>query len=254
MGTYLGQNFLRDTSVLTRIIEAGEIKKGETVLEIGPGEGVLTRALLDAGANVLAVEKDARLVKHLDSRYPSEIASGQLHLINDDILKLDISSLFANCKLGISSFKLISNIPYYITGEILRKFLTANAQPTLMVLLVQKEVAERIVDTKESILSLSVKAYGTPSYICTVPRTAFDPEPKVDSAVLKIESISRAFFEDSNMNEDEFFKLVRSGFAHKRKRLGNNIELPTRLRERFGEATGQELSLADWALIHNSII
>ncbi len=212
MGQRLGQHFLRSQKALNTIVKAGNISSDDTVLEIGPGEGVLTRELLQHSGKVIALEKDEELCAVLRDGFSDEIAQGKLELIEGDALRYEPSG----------SYKLIANIPYYITGAIIRKFLTATVQPTLMVLLVQKEIAERIArDEKESILSLSVKAYGTPRYITKVPRGSFAPPPNVDSAILLIENISRDFFKD--IDEDFFFEVVRLGFSAKRKMLAGNL-------------------------------
>jgi 16S rRNA (adenine1518-N6/adenine1519-N6)-dimethyltransferase len=216
----LGQNFLKSKQAIRDIIRAANLGAGEQVLEIGPGKGVLTEALLQAGARVTAVEKDDRLIPLLSEKFSSEIASGQLSLIHGDILDLPTPSF----KFQASSFKLVANIPYYITGEILRSFLSGDAQPSTIVLLVQKEVAERIVarDGKESLLSLSVACFGTPKYIAKVPRKYFSPEPKVDSAVIAISSISKGFF--ATLPEAHFFRVLHAGFAHKRKVVASNLK------------------------------
>ena len=213
----LGQHFLRSEKALTNIVAAGELKPNDVVLEIGPGEGVLTKKLLDNDYSVLAVEKDGELFKLLKTKFSKEIKSEKLILEHGDILKFDLSKPVAK------SYKLIANIPYNITGAILEKFLSADHQPELMVLLVQEEVAERIVarDAKESILSISVKAYGTPKYIETVRAGSFAPAPKVDSAIIKIDQISKKFF--SGFGEKEFFKMLKAGFQAKRKKLSSNL-------------------------------
>lgn len=215
----LGQHFLKSEKALNSIIAAGEVIPGETVLEIGPGTGTLTERLLEAGAKVIAVEKDDNLFALLQEKFANEITAGKLELIHDDILNFN----FENWKLKIENYKLVANIPYNITGAILEKFLSAEHQPERMVLLVQKEVAQRIAaqDGKESILSISVKAYGTPKYIETVKAGSFAPAPNVDSAILAIDNISKDFF--SNFSEINFFKLVKTGFQSKRKKLSSNL-------------------------------
>lgn len=217
MPAHLGQHFLKSPSAIEKIVAAGAIVPGECVLEIGPGRGVLTRALLAAGARVIAIEKDSALVAELNKTFAKEIAEKTLVLIEGDIRAFDAHILKAN------HYKLIANIPYYITGEIIRTFLESIHQPERAVVLIQKEVAERIVarDKKESILSLSVKAYGTPRMVATVKAGSFSPPPKVDSAILLIENISRDFF--TGVSEEAFFTLMKAGFSQKRKQLATNL-------------------------------
>jgi 16S rRNA (adenine1518-N6/adenine1519-N6)-dimethyltransferase len=255
----LGQHFLHSPSALKKIIDAANIKPGETVLEIGPGTGILTRALLDTGAQVMAIEKDSRAGELLNEKFSKEIGGGQLRLIIGDVLE---ESLFSKqIKLGATTpeidcnhspmtsspvtspqllngnYALVANIPYYITGAILEKFLEHAPRPNRMILLVQKEVAERIVtrDGKESILSISVKAFGTPRMVAVVPRGAFVPAPSVDSAILEISGISDARFIEKIRDDQKvkietsaeisrFFEIMKAGFAHKRKFAIRNIE------------------------------
>lgn len=207
----LGQHFLRSERALNTIIEAGKLTQEDAVLEIGPGEGVLTTKLLERAGHVIAVEKDDHLYEELRGKFKNE----KLELIHGDVLDLNIETF--------KNYKLVANIPYNITGAILEKFLSADTQPTLIVLLVQKEVAERIVarDKKESILSISVKAYGTPHYVEKVLAGSFAPAPKVDSAIIAIEDISKKFFE--KFSEREFFALLHAGFKSKRKKLSSNL-------------------------------
>ncbi|HEY4493194.1 MAG TPA: 16S rRNA (adenine(1518)-N(6)/adenine(1519)-N(6))-dimethyltransferase RsmA [Candidatus Paceibacterota bacterium] len=255
----LGQNFLKDKEVLKDIIAASEIKPGEVVLEIGPGLGVLTEALLQAGATVIAVEKDERLISELQKRFALAITAHKLYLVHDDALEFSISNFQFSVKsqFSISNYKIVANIPYYITGALLEKFLTEKVQPSRMVLLVQKEVAERITvkDGKESILSISVKAYGTPSIVRYVSKESFEPVPKVDSAILQIGSISRDFFTavEPLRNEKRFFELVKKGFAHKRKKLSSNLKLQGSPLELVGNRRAEELSLDDWRELYNSL-
>ncbi len=216
----LGQHFLTSPHYLAMIADAAEISQGETVLEIGPGEGALTRELLARGAVVIAIEKDHRLIPLLQETFAKEIEEKKLFLTEGDILAFDIATL----EIAKSQYKLVANIPYYITGAILEKFLSARHQPSSAVVLVQKEVAERIArEKKESMLSLSVKVYGEPKYIKTVPAGAFSPPPEVDSAILAIQNISRKNFANAEQ-EKKFFEIVRAGFAHKRKLLVRNLE------------------------------
>lgn len=216
----LGQHFLNSKHVLEVIIECAKIEKGEQILEIGPGTGILTEALLLAGANVIAIEKDDRAIDLLNEKFRGQISSKQLQIIRGDILENTPDDLPKD------TFKVVANIPYYITGAILEKFLEGETRPTSMVLLVQKEVAERIVarDGKESVLSISVKAFGEPRLIAKVPRGAFTPPPTVDSAVLAIENISDGLFVKNGLDIKRFFEIVKAGFAHKRKFAIRNLE------------------------------
>ena len=248
----LGQNFLKSQPALRKIIEAGEIKKDDVILEIGPGKGALTEKLLACSFQLVAVEKDNDLYEMLKIKYRKQIAEGKLILVHDDILNFEIESYKPLAK----SYKLIANIPYNITGAILKKFLTEKHQPERMVLLVQREVAERIVATprrggasgKESILSISVKAYGEPKIVMKVPKRYFSPSPKVDSAVIVIKNISRKLFKENAIEEDDFWQIVKMGFAHKRKKLSGNLKLLGKASQLapFKDKRAENLTLLDW--------
>ncbi len=247
----LGQHFLTSQSAVRAMVDAGAVQKGDTVLEIGPGKGVLTAELLVRGAHVVAIEKDTRMIPVLQERFADEIAGRQLQIIEADALEFDLSFLKA------TSYKLIANIPYYITGALFEKFLSAAHQPTMLVFLVQKEIAQRIArEEKESLLSLSIKAYGTPKYVKTVPRGAFSPAPKVDSAILAVEGVSRKNFKNA-AHEERFFALIKAGFAHKRKLLARNIEpiLGDRSTEALAHAgillnvRAEDVSLPKWLML-----
>ncbi len=277
----LGQNFLKSGSALRAIIVAGEIKPKDIILEIGPGKGALTKKLLETGAKVIAIEKDRELIPFLEEKFAIEIKSKQLVLIEGDILELDMKQIFEKAgklvrllggkkntkkipnKLTTSpahnlslSYKLIANIPYYITGEVIRKFFEEKNQPEKMVLLVQKEVAHRIVarDLKESILSIACKAYSIPKYIQTVKRDAFNPAPNVDSAIIAFQHINKDIFSDVRrpiISEKKFFEIVKLGFAHKRKKLSGNLKnvKVTLNQEKFDQIKdkrAENLMLKDW--------
>ena len=216
----LGQHFLNSTKIVSDIVLAGKTKKGDVVLEIGPGEGAMTLALLKTGAKVIVVEKDDRLIPFLEEKFSKEILSKQLEILHGDVLDQSVLSKFF---IKNKQYKIIANIPYYITGQIIRTFLETDNQPESMTLLIQKEVAERIVakDKKESLLSLSIKIYGAPKIMRLVGRGAFRPQPNVDSAVLNIENISKKNF--TGISEKKFFVLIHAGFAHKRKQLLPNL-------------------------------
>jgi 16S rRNA (adenine1518-N6/adenine1519-N6)-dimethyltransferase len=212
----LGQNFLMHARIAERIALTASLAPDAVVFEIGPGTGMLTRELLKLSKKVIALEADHELFEELQTDFSDEIANGRLELIYGDIRTFDIASL-------PKGYSLVANIPYYLTGEIFRMFLASSNQPRAMTLLVQKEVAARVARSeKESILSLSIKAYGDPAYEFTVPRGAFRPAPKVDSAVLTVRDISRKNFA-SNAAEERFFALLHAGFAHKRKFVRSNL-------------------------------
>lgn len=218
----LGQNFLKSEPALKKMCEAGEINETDIILEIGPGKGALTTKLLLEAKKVLAIEKDRELFELLKEKYSDEIKSGRLELLNEDILEIEPKDY----GLKSGQYKIIANIPYNITGAIFKKFLSSKEQPKTMVLLVQKEVAERIVarNDKESILSLSVKAYGNPKYMMKVTKRFFTPAPKVDSAIIAITNISKNNFKTIT-EESHFFNVIKTGFAHKRKVLRKNLEI-----------------------------
>jgi 16S rRNA (adenine1518-N6/adenine1519-N6)-dimethyltransferase len=234
----LGQHFLHNAHYLEAVVKAAAIKKGSVVVEIGPGEGTLTAVLLAHGARVVAVEKDRRLIPILKEKFAQEIKNKKLAVVEADALKFDTAGHIKG------DYTVVGNIPYYITGALIRKYLTNKHQPETLVFLIQKEVAERITHhgaaskkAKESILSLSVQAYGMPKYVTTVPRGAFAPAPKVDSAILAVTGISRKHF-SKKRQEERFFELVRAGFAQKRKLLKRNLE------SILGKGAGEALTKA----------
>ncbi len=256
----LGQNFLMHARIAERIALTAKLPPDAVVLEIGPGTGMLTKELLKLSGKVIAVEADKNLFEELQSKFAEEIANGQLELIYGDIRDYPINDAIA-LKRGYS---VVANIPYYLTGEIFRMFLESDNQPRSMTLLVQKEVAERVVARKkkpldrfdrahhksargkESILSLSVQAYGTPTYEFRVPRGAFRPAPTVDSAVLTIRDISRKNFA-TKAEEERFFELLRAGFAHKRKFVRKNLsEAGFPAGDIHEKARAEDLPLSVW--------
>lgn len=214
----LGQHFLNSDIVPRWMCDAGNVQAGETILEIGPGTGALTKELLERGAQVKAIEADDRAIEALQDTFAAEIKSGQLRVEKGDMRKLDGEGVAKIFDLRDHQYKLIANIPYYLSGLLFRTFLETPVQPSTIVFLVQKEVAERITrDPKESLLSLSVKVFGDPSYIRTVGRGHFTPPPTIDSAIIAINHISRA-----DLSSDEiamFFKLIHAGFSQRRKQL-----------------------------------
>lgn len=254
----LGQNFLKSKSALREIIKAGEIKKTDIILEIGPGKGALTSELLKTNATIVAIEKDQELFELLSAKFQKEIKQKKLILKNEDILKYNTKDFILNKK-----YKIIANIPYNITGAIFKKFLTEENQPNMMVLMVQYEIAKRIMaqNKKESLLSLSVKAYGNPKMISKVPARYFSPAPKVDSAIIKISDIKRNFFENKKV-ENKFWEILHIGFAHKRKVLIGNLkkyDKKTNWEEIFkkinisNKLRAEDLTLIDWKNLINEL-
>jgi len=255
----LGQNFLMHARIAERIVMVSSVDKNSVVLEIGPGTGMLTRALLARAGKVIAIEADRELFEKLKIDFAEYIAGGHLELIHSDIrhwdFEMHLNSRYS-VKDGTCDYQVVANIPYYLTGEIFRMFLSADNQPSSMTLLVQKEVADRIVarDKKHSLLSLSVQAYGTPKREFLVPRGAFKPAPNVDSAVLTIKDISCKNF-SSREKEQLFFALIHAGFAHKRKFVRNNLAEATLPQGDIPpKARAEDVPLETWlALAHRNL-
>lgn len=218
----LGQHFLVNRGVLHRIVSAAELTPEDTVVEVGPGLGVLTRELAKQARRVIAVEADAKLVSAL-----SEIVSAfpNVSVINSDILQTDPAFLLASSGIEVSAspYKVVANIPYYITSPILRHFLEASLKPSLMVVMVQKEVGKAIVAQpgEMGILAISVQFYGKPAIIDYVPARSFYPSPKVDSAILQIKLYEQPLV--CVAETDKFFEVVRAGFSAPRKQLRNAL-------------------------------
>jgi 16S rRNA (adenine1518-N6/adenine1519-N6)-dimethyltransferase len=212
----LGQHFLVDASVLQKIIEAAEISSADTVIEVGPGLGILTAELVRRAGNVVAVELDTKLVSLLKRRL-SAIAN--LRVINADVLKLGPSEILE----GTSHYKVVANIPYYITSPVLRHFVEASPKPSLMVVMVQKEVGEAIVagPGKMSLLAVSLQAYSKPRIVSHVPAQCFYPQPKVDSVIVRLDLLPEPAVKVADI--DGFFALVRAGFSSPRKQLHNSL-------------------------------
>lgn len=207
----LGQNFLINAGILEKIVNAAELNLDDTVLEIGPGTGNLTKLLSEKAGRVIAVEKDYRLIEELREKFKNT----NVEIVEGDILKLDIEELFRN-----SHYKVVANIPYYITSHLLKTIFEEWPRPELIVLTVQKEVAQRIMAKPPhmNLLALSVQFYSDPKIIGYISRGSFRPMPKVDSAIIKLVPKK-----DIPANQDLFFKLIKAGFTGKRKQLANNL-------------------------------
>jgi 16S rRNA (adenine1518-N6/adenine1519-N6)-dimethyltransferase len=229
----LGQNFLKNKKVLQKIVEVSELSKKDLVLEVGPGKGALTEKILDSGARVLVIEKDHRMIPLLEQKFAEQISSGQLEIFEGDALEMDYKSLglVPSRQVQEKKFKIIANLPYYITGKFLSNVLSFDIQPDILVLMLQKAVVERIVlqkknerkKFKENLLSLSVKIYGEPEFVMPVSAKNFSPVPKVDSAVLKVSKISKNFFTENKINEKDFFSFLKFSFSSKRKKMIKNL-------------------------------
>jgi len=215
----LGQNFLINTGVLEKIVSAAELSPSDTVLEIGPGTGTLTKLLVEKvlqhgsgqAGQVIAIEKDRRLIEDLKTKFPA------IQIVEEDVLK------FRPEEYGLKEggYKIVANIPYYITSNLLRIIFEKWPRPELIVLTVQKEVAQRIVAKPPdmNLLALSVQIYSEPKIIGYVSRGSFRPMPKVDSAIIKLTPHNRPLA----TNPELFFRLAKAGFSGKRKQLANNL-------------------------------
>jgi 16S rRNA (adenine1518-N6/adenine1519-N6)-dimethyltransferase len=253
MSTRLGQNFLRDKKITEKIIQSANLQPDNFVIEIGPGEGVLTEKLAAEVKQVVAIEIDQNLIPALQKKLTS---NKNVEVIHEDILKINLSKFAISYKLQARSYKIVANIPYYITSPIIRLFLEAEIPPQEMILMVQKEVAQRIVAKpgKMSILALAVQYYAQAQILFLVPAKAFFPVPKVDSAVIKIIPYAK---QDDSRKTQKFFRVVRAGFSAKRKTLANNLANSFHLSKKDVESKlnqikltpltrAQELSLEDW--------
>ncbi|MBI5045577.1 MAG: ribosomal RNA small subunit methyltransferase A [Candidatus Niyogibacteria bacterium] len=220
-GTKLGQNFLKSRNTARKIAEAAQISSQDEILEVGPGKGILTEKLLARAKRVVAVEKNPALIKILRVKFINELSLGKLALVEGDILKFNP----ATEGLLPSRYRIVANIPYYLTSHFLRKTLESKCPPQDMTLTIQKEVAERICarPPRMNLLALSVQIFSQPKIAFKISKKEFAPAPKVDSAVININDISRAFFSANKINEQKFFKIIKSGFAQKRKVLLNNL-------------------------------
>ncbi len=273
-----GQNFLIKEDVYDRIVDAADLGSSDVVLEVGPGLGFLTSKLALKAGKVIAVELDDKLAEVLKIGLTSREVEN-VEVINEDILKLEVRNLKfgENCRPSgsasaqtprVCNYKIVANLPYNITSVFLRKFLSMEQKPNLMVLMLQKEVAERIVAKKGkmSLLAVSIQFYAEAEIIQIVSRNNFWPEPKVDSAIIKLIPRASALSDPRGLrarrprgsdNEKEFFRLVKIGFSAKRKMLKNNLANGYHIaQEDAGQwlkkagfslkVRAQELSVEDW--------
>lgn len=242
----LGQHWLKDPDILADIAEAAELAGDDVVLEIGPGLGTLTSRLLARANSVTAVEFDADLARKLPGQFPGK----RLTVVNQDILQFDLNQLPKN-------YKVVANVPYYITSKIVEKLMTAENKPSIAVLLVQKEVAERIAAEagNMSILSVSVQIFAEAELDIEVPRQFFTPPPKVDSQVVILRTRDNPLI--TSEDQRDFFRIVKAGFSAKRKKLRSSLSgglgidksVAEELLKNAGispDARAEDLSIDDW--------
>lgn len=212
----LGQNFLVDENALNTIIESAELKPTDQIIEVGPGTGFLTEKLIKKAQSVTAIEYDADMVNVLNKKFKK---AENLEIIHSDILKINLSAIRDQWS---GAYKVVANIPYYITSPLLKFFLQAEKQPELMVLLVQKEVAEKVCGlTSKSLITIETQLFGQPEIIDIVPAKSFHPAPKVESAILKINVHNQPLIKASELKA--FLRIVKFGFSQKRKKLSNTL-------------------------------
>lgn len=261
----LGQNFLLEKRIALKMLKAAELSLKDTVLEIGPGIGTLTKELAQAAKKVVAVEKDPAMVEIL--RETTKDFSS-LEIVQGDILKLlprrDLGSPRSRLGKEEHTYKVVANLPYSITSPVIRMFLEAKNQPECMVFMVQKEVAQRICAKPKdmNLLAVSVQFYAEPKIISFVRKSAFWPRPKVDSAILKLTpKLSQT---KELLSPTTFFKVVKAGFKQPRKQLGNNLSTGFKLSRKRVEAwlskaeikptqRAETLSLQDWVVLAKSL-
>ncbi len=242
----MGQNFLIDKSTLNKIVKSANLTKDDVVLEVGPGLGTLTKELAINSKRVIAIEKDRTMVEILKETLKEY---DNIKILQGDILKFNDYSLLTK------NYKLVANIPYYLTSPLIRKFLESEHKPKEIILMIQKEVAQRICSTPPnmSLLAISVQFYAHAKIISYVSKNCFWPAPKIDSAIIKIVPNKEALFIESEL----FFKVVKAGFSHPRKQLSNNLSKSLKIDKskinewllnnkiKF-EQRAETLSISDW--------
>lgn len=250
----LGQHWLRDKHSLEAMVTSAMLQPSDTVLEIGPGQGDLTRQIVGSGAEVVALEFDSSLIPHLMTIFKNDLA-GSLRIQQGDIRTFDLSAL-------PKPYKIVANIPYYLSANLFRKLIDDTHKPIIASLLVQKEVAERVVAMpgKMSSVAVMLQLFYEVEAGVIVPAILFDPPPKVDSQILILKKRTQPLFPVST---DQFFHLVKAGFSQRRKKLKSSLKgrLGTvsldELFSRSGvspDARAQELSMQQWNLLYQTYI
>lgn len=255
----LGQNFLKDETVIERILATADIQPMDQVFEIGPGTGRLTDALNGRAKKIVAMELDHQLVERLTKHF--ETSEG-VSILEGNILDVNLNEMLAHAEFESGKYKVVANIPYYITAPIIRTLLSLETAPQSLTLMVQKEVAERMTAKPGdmSLLSIMVQYYSDARIAFTVPKTAFDPVPKVDSAVVHLVPKRRYDAEEDR----KLFRIARAGFAARRKTLANNLSSSLQLEKSVVSALledcglsadirAQALSLEDWIRVQEKL-
>ena len=217
----LGQHFLVDGEVMEAVVSAADLTPDDTVIEVGPGLGIMTDELAKRAGWVIAIELDSKMTAVLRKT----LSRDNVVILNEDVLGTDPARILqgqGEFPRTLSPYKVVANLPYYITSPVLRHFLGASVKPEVMVVMVQKEVAEAITAEpgKRSVLSISVQFYGRPEIVTYVPADSFYPKPEVDSAVVRIDVYPRP---PVNVDEEGFFNLVKAGFTASRKQVANSL-------------------------------
>lgn len=250
----LGQHWLKDPVILEKITSYAELTKDETVLEIGPGLGTLTSRLLKVAKQVVAVEFDSALAEKLPRQFPGK----NLLVFNDDIIQFEMTKLPAD-------YKVVANIPYYLTSLIIQKLLTSLYPPKVIVLLVQKEVAERLmaINQKHSLLSISAQVLAEVELGIVVPASLFIPPPKVDSQVVILKPRGESLIKE--LDEQKFYRLVRAGFSKKRQKIKTSLSTGLGFsKERVvkvlieleidPDCRAENLTITDWKKIYQALM
>ena len=245
----LGQNLLQDKNYIKKIIDSVGIEKEDIVVEIGPGLGAITLEMAKKAKKIICIEKDIEMIEALNKKIKDERIEN-IEIINEDVLKLFNKDCF---DIGEEKYKIVANIPYYLTSALIRKLLEVKNTPENIFLMIQKEVGKRICSKpgEMSILSVSVQYYANPKILFNVSKNCFFPVPKVDSVFIQITP-------KGIPKNDDFFKMVRNGFMHPRKKLANNLNLDkAKLKDWFLENNiemgerAERLSLDQWISLFN---
>ena len=258
----LGQNFLKNTTIIKKIVEEAKQYIGENtnIIEIGPGTGELTAEILKIFPKnkLICIETDDRAIPLLNERFEKNIKTTKnLGIIHQDIRLFDIDDKKQD-KIS-HDYVIIANIPYYLTGFIFKKFLEAKNQPKTMIFMVQKEIADRAMDKKMSLFSLGIKTYGEPYIFMKVSKGNFVPAPKVDSAVLIIKNINKNIFENETKAsikyiEKKYWETAKKAFNSKRKQLGSTLKITD---DKFKKERPENVIPVDWIyitkLVYNDI-